>query len=143
MSYGKYTSKYLENEVLSRPKEWLIPLLYEHLLAHLRRAQVQIQARDFEGKGASLEKASDIVIELLATLDLEQGGELAQRLAALYTYFAGEILAVGRTLDQKPLIKMIEMISGLHESWIGAARTLVPTPTGASGGDSLYESRRF
>ena len=32
---------YLEADILSRPKEWLIPLLYEHLLSSLRRAAVR------------------------------------------------------------------------------------------------------
>ncbi len=126
MGYSAYTSKYLENDVVSRPKEWLVPLLYEHLLAHLRRAQVQIQQRDFEGKGVSLEKASAIVIELMSTLDHEKGGELAQRLSALYAYFGSEIMNVSRTLDQGVLTKMIEMIASLHESWVIAAKTQWP-----------------
>jgi len=126
MGYSAYTSKYLENDVVSRPKEWLVPLLYEHLLAHLRRAQVQIQQRDFEGNGASLEKASAIISELMATLDRDKGGELAQRLAALYAYFGAEIVNVSRTLDPAVLTKMIDMISSLHESWVIAARTQWP-----------------
>jgi flagellar protein FliS len=140
MSYNKYTSKYLENEVVSRPKEWLIPLLYEHLLTHLRRAQVQIRDRDLEGKGVSLEKASAIVIELLATLDHEKGGELAQRLAALYAYFSREIMNASRTLDPSSLEKIIEMVATLHESWVVAARAQAPI---APAGDTLYELRQF
>jgi len=131
MGYSAYTSKYLENDVLSRPKEWLVPLLYEHLLAQLRRAQVQIQQRDYEGKATSLEKASSIIIELLATLDREKGGELAQRLAALYAYFGSEITAVGNTLDVDRLARTMEMVSSLHESWVIAARTHWPA-TGPS-----------
>ncbi|MDQ6736204.1 MAG: flagellar export chaperone FliS [Gemmatimonadota bacterium] len=141
MGYSAYTSKYLENDVVSRSKEWLVPLLYEHLLAHLRRAAVQIQQRDFEGKAASLEKASAIVIELMGSLDREKGGELAQRLSALYAYFGTEILAVGRTLDVVRLTKIMEMASSLHESWVIAARTQWPAGASAQPGDSLYDSR--
>jgi flagellar protein FliS len=142
MGYSAYTSKYLENDVVSRPKEWLVPLLYEHLLAHLRRAHVQIQQRDLEGKAASLEKASAIVIELIASLDRDKGGELAQRLAALYAYFGSEILAVGRTLELSRLTQIMDMVSSLHESWVIAARTQWPAGASAQGGDSLYEMRR-
>jgi len=151
MGYSAYTSKYLENDVVSRPKEWLVPLLYEHLLAHLRRAQVQIQQRDFEGKGVSLEKASAIIIELISTLDRDKGGELAQRLAALYAYFGTEVVAIGRSLDTEKLTKMIDMIASLHESWVIAARTHWPTANAAPAStpasattpsrDSLYERR--
>jgi flagellar protein FliS len=146
MGYSAYTSRYVENDVLSRPKEWLIPLLYEHLLAHLRRAGVQIEARDYEGKAASLEKASAIVIELLSSLDRDKGGELAQRLAALYAYFGSEILSINRTLDTELLGKLIDMVASLHESWVIAARTQWPNGTSASSAapaaDSLYERRR-
>ncbi len=132
---------------MSRSKEWLIPLLYEHLVAHLRRAVVQIRQRDFEGKGVSLEKASAIIIELMATLDKEQGGELAQRLSALYAFWAGELLRVGRTLELAPLEKMIEMVADLQESWVVAARAQAPemvsgAEAGRGRGDSLYDARR-
>lgn len=130
MGYSAYTSKYLENDVLSRPKEMLVPLLYEHLIAQLRRARTQIQQHDFEGKAASLEKASAIVIELIASLDRDRGGELAQRLAALYAYFGSEILAVGNSLDLARLARLMEMIESLHESWIVAARACVPAQQG-------------
>ncbi len=144
MGYSAYTSKYVENDVMSRPKEWLVPLLYEHLVASLRRAKVQIQQRDYEAKATSLEKASSIVIELLTVLDREKGGELAQRLAALYAYFGTEILAVGRSLDLARLDTMIDMISSLHESWVIAARTQWPatTATQPARSDSLYDMRR-
>ncbi|MGI8507757.1 MAG: flagellar export chaperone FliS [Gemmatimonadaceae bacterium] len=142
MGYSAYTSKYLENDVVSRPKEWLVPLLYEHLLAHLRRAQAQIQQRDYEGKAASLEKASAIIIELMSALDRDQGGELADRLAALYAYFGSEILAVGRSLDTERLGKTVEMIASLHESWVIAARTQWPSSSMAgAGSDPQYEAR--
>lgn len=141
MGYSAYTSKYLENDVISRSKEWLVPLLYEHLLAQLRRAHAQIEQRDFEGKAASLEKASAIVIELMGSLDREKGGDLAQRLAALYAYFGIEILAVGMTLDTRRLTKIMEMASSLHESWVIAARTQWPAGSMAQSSDSQYDSR--
>lgn len=142
MGYSAYTSKYLENEVVSRPKEWLVPLLYEHLLAHLRRARVQIQQRDIEGKGTSLEKASAIVIELMGALDRDKGGELAQRLAALYAYFGSEILSIGRTLDTGRLEKVIGMVGSLHESWVIAARTQWPAGGGAADVRSASQELR-
>ncbi len=142
MGYSANSSKYLENDVVSRPKEWLVPLLYEHLLAHLRRAHAQIQQRDYEGKAASLEKASAIVIELMGALDREKGGELAERLAALYGYFCTEILAIGRSLDIARLGKMTDMISSLHESWVIAARTQWPSSSAAvAGAVSGHEAR--
>jgi flagellar protein FliS len=133
MSKNAYSAKYLEAEVASRPVEWLVPLLYEHLLANLHRAAVQIERRDIEGKASSLEKASAILFELLGSLDFDKGGELAQRLAALYQYFAAELLTVGRTLDAAHLRRLTGMIAGLHEAWVQAAEAVRPRAGAASG----------
>jgi flagellin-specific chaperone FliS len=77
----------------------------------------------------------------MGSLDREKGGELAQRLAALYAYFGTEIVAIGRTLDVGRLTKIMEMASSLHESWVIAARTQWPAGTTAASNDSLYDSR--
>lgn len=122
---------------MSRSPEWLVILLYEHLLSHLRKAKVQMGNRDIEGKGASLEKASSIVVELLATLNTEKGGEVATRLAALYAYFADEILRISLRSDMVSLDKLIAMVADLHESWMTIVKEQL-----VSTADSLYEMRK-
>jgi len=126
MSYAKQSVRYVENDVLSRPAEWMVPLLYEHLLASLSRAAVQMESGDAEGKAASLSRATDIVLELNASLDHEKGGELAGQLASLYSYFALEIMNVGRTLDGKVLQRLISLVAELHEAWVMAAEQVAP-----------------
>ena len=129
MSYDRTVNRYQENAVLTTNREELIPLLYEHLLVSLRRASRQISERDIEGKAASVEKAQAILFELLSSLDLDAEGELASRLASLYTYFLKELGEASRTLDARRLDPLIEMVSSLHESWAEAVRQV----TGAKG----------
>jgi flagellar protein FliS len=126
MSYGNTSAQYLEADILSRSKEWLVPLLYEHLLARLRRAGVQIEAGDFEGKAESIGKANEIVLELAGNLDLVNGGELAKQLSSLYAFFAGEILAISRTLELERLERLVALIADLHEAWVQAAEQVAP-----------------
>ena len=119
--YGRGAT-YKEAEVLGTSREQLVPLLYRHLLINLRRAGKQIDAGDIEGKAESLSRANDIVFELLTSLNREQGGELGQRLAALYAWFSDEIREAGRTLDRGRLDQLVELVGGLHEAWTEAAR---------------------
>ena len=126
MSYASQTSRYLENEIMSRRPEWLVPLLYEHLLISLERAIVQITARDYDGKSKSLDKAASIVAELHGSLDQEKGGEIAAQLAALYAFFTVQILDAGRTLDADMLRRLAAMVSELHGSWVQAAEQIAP-----------------
>lgn len=133
MSYGNATSRYLEADVLSRQPEWLVPLMYEHLLLNLRRASRQIELGDQEGKASSLDKASAIVMELIGSLDFERGGEVAKQLSALYLYFSTEMIGARQQVDTARLQRLIDMISELHEAWSQAAESVAPRSTqGAS-----------
>jgi flagellar protein FliS len=120
--------------VVSSSPEQLVPLLYEYLLVNLKRAAKHIRAGEVEAKGESVEKASAILYELLACLDFDAGGEIAPRLASLYSYFLREIGEASRALDEARLEPLIEMIGSLHESWVEAAKTIAmpPPPDGNS-----------
>ncbi|MDH3222888.1 MAG: flagellar export chaperone FliS [Gemmatimonadota bacterium] len=121
MTYDKERSRYLETQVVSSSPEQLVPLLYQHLLVNLKKAGDQIRENDLEGKAVSLHKASAIVFELMSSLDLEQGGEIAMRLASLYAYFTRRISEVGRTLDESIIQELVELVGSLHESWLEVA----------------------
>jgi len=132
MTGQRNATAYLEAKILSSSREELVPLLYEHLCANLRRAAAQIEAGDIEGKAASLDRATGIVFELLASLDFEAGGDLAARLAALYSFFASEISTASRTMDRQRLDRVTNMVASLHEAWRHAAAQV--TGRGRSAG---------
>ena len=124
MNYQTRADAYRENSVMGMSREDLVPLMYEHLLVGLKRASKQIQEGDIEGKAASVEKASGILYELLASLNFDEGGEVASRLASLYTYFLKELTEASRSLDHTRLDPLIEMVTSLHEAWVEATETL-------------------
>ncbi len=132
MSYTSQSSRYLENDVLSRSPEWLVTLVYDALLKNLRRADVQIETGDIEGKSTSLTRAGALLAELLSSLDREKGGEIATRLSSLYTYFSLELMNIGRSLDRVALGRLIAMVEELQTAWIRAAEEVAPRAPGSS-----------
>ncbi len=126
MTYGHNVAAYRETQVM-RSKEQIVPLLYHHLLVNLRKAAAQIQAKDYEGKAESLTKASEILFELMGSLDFEAGGELSVQLQSLYMFWLEQIRVVGRSLDTTLLERIIEMVGELHESWVQAAAAVEAT----------------
>jgi len=114
---------YRETQVMSSSPEQLVPLLYERLLVYLRRAEKQIEAKEIAGKAESLNKASEIVFELLSNLNFDEGGELASRLAALYAFFINEINESGRKMDAPRLARLTEMVNSLHQAWEDAVNS--------------------
>lgn len=126
MSYASHSARYLENDVFSRSPEWLVTLVFESLLKSLRRAAVQIEQGDIEGKAESLARSGEIVAELLASLDRDKGGAVAESLSSLYAYFALEIMNIGQTLDLDTLGRVVAMVEELHTAFVEAAERVAP-----------------
>lgn len=135
--YKRHATAYRDAEILGSSREQLVPVLYRHLLSNLRKGTQQIRDGDLEGKSDSLGRSTEILYELLGSLDQARGGELAQRLAALYAYFLNELQEIGRSLDVTRLERMTSLIDSLHGAWAQAARSLEDGRDGGSLGGTV------
>ncbi len=115
---------YREAEILSSSPEQIVLLLYRRLLAALRQGSRHLAAGEIEEKAENFQRATAILYELIAALDHERGGELADRLRALYTFFLAEIAAGSRLRDAERIDRVAALISGLNDSWLAAAESL-------------------
>jgi flagellar protein FliS len=80
-------------------------------------------------KGMAISKAIAIIQEgLRLSLDKEAGGDLAENLDALYEYMGQRLLQANLRNDQAILDEVLELLSGLRDSWsqIDPARTDLP-----------------
>ena len=110
-------------------------MLYERLLADLRGAAIAIRAEEIESKARRVQSATDVLFELLASLDHEAGGEISQRLAALYGYMISRVGEASRKLDAAAFDEVAENVESLLQAWTTAAREPVshtppPPPPG-------------
>lgn len=102
----------------------LILLLFEGAAAALNSAKFLMQDGDIPGKGAAISKAIDIINNgLNASLNPEQGGELAERLAALYEYMTSRLLWANMKNDRAALDEVSALLGEIHDAW----RQIAPT----------------
>jgi flagellar protein FliS len=124
---------YEEHDVLGMSPGRRVVFMYSMLLANLRQAGRALQAGEIERRGRCLFKAQEIVQELLFALDRKVGGALGDRLAAIYAYFGGELLAIDRRPDAARLERLVAQVKPLYESWEAAARIAPGASAGAGG----------
>src|SRR6476659_5484193 len=98
MSYSQ-ANVYREREVLTASPEKLVVIIFDHILVNLRRARLAMEAGNIELRAKSLGRAREGIMELLTTVDLERGGDVAMNLRALYSFVVRELLEIGRTRD--------------------------------------------
>lgn len=100
----------------STPVE-LIVMLHERLLADLKGAAIAIRTEHLEAKATRVQSATDVLFELMSSLDRQKGGEVSDRLAALYSYMIARIADASRALDPTPLDEVANHVESLLSAW--------------------------
>jgi flagellar secretion chaperone FliS len=128
---GAAASAYRQSRVMSSTPVQLVVMLYERLLADLKGAAIAIRAGDLEAKAEKVQQATDVIFELLGSLDQTRGGEVGQRLAALYSYMISRVGQASRALDAAGMDEVAGHVESLLTAWSAVANepsTTAPPP---------------
>ncbi len=117
MTYAQQSTRYREMEVLSASPGQLVVILYDHLLASLRRARLAIEGNNIEQRVTYLDKSRAAVTELLVTLDQAKGGAIATNLRSLYVWILSELLDIGVRPDVHRLDRVIGIAGELRDAF--------------------------
>lgn len=77
---------YQQNSVNTASKEKLLLMLYEGLVKFIKQAINALDENDLQKAHTNFIKAQNIILEFMATLNMDAGGELSKSLMALYDY---------------------------------------------------------
>lgn len=117
-----YASVGVETKVSTADPHQLIVMLYDGALLAINKAAASMEAGDIPNKGASISQAITIVTNgLKASLDMEAGAEIAERLAALYDYMAQRLLQANLQNSRPALDEVSALLNELREAWVGIA----------------------
>lgn len=117
----------------------LISLLYDALAKDVQRASAAMEHEDGETAHGSLVHAQDIVLELVASLDLERG-ELPQQLESVYQYMYRKLVDANVQKDPEPVHEVAALLGPIREAWAQAIRSEQGTPSRPSDGPRKVES---
>jgi len=96
----------------------LIVLLFEGAETAINVARVHAEQGNIAERGANLSKAIEIISNgLKVSLDMEQGGELAVRLAALYDYMVSRLLWANMKNDISAMKEVLSLLGEIHGAW--------------------------
>ena len=119
-----YKQVAVETSVTSSDPHTLILLLFDGAEAAIHLAKGRMLEKDIPAKGNALSQAIQIVSNgLRASLDIEAGGEMAERLAALYDYIAARLLWANLKNDVAALDECLNLLGEIHSAWAAIAPT--------------------
>ena len=113
-----YTNVGLETGVIAASPHQLIIMLYEGAELAVRMAIRHIHDGDIAKKSAAITKASIIILEgLRAALDPQKGGDIANKLDALYVYMSQRLMLAHINNQTAPLEEVLGLLRELHGAW--------------------------
>ena len=118
MGHAAYARVGAETGVNTADPHQLIVMLFDGALVAITTAAVALDSKDIAKKGNSISKAIEIIVNgLKVSLDMEAGGELAQRLGALYDYMAERLLYANLHSNRAALDEVSGLLRDLREAW--------------------------
>lgn len=106
----------------SSPAE-LVSLLYDEAIKCCKLASSAIEGKKMDIAHTNLLKVQDILDELSYAVDTEKGGEIGERLLALYDYMKRRLVEANIKKDSAIIGEVVDLISNLRETWQEAMKT--------------------
>ncbi|MDR1216440.1 MAG: flagellar export chaperone FliS [Treponema sp.] len=125
MAYNAVSS-YKNTSVTTASPSQLLVILYDEAVRQLDIAIDLLDEYNKNGKkdpskieptSKAVIKTQNIVTELIVSLDFDNGGEIAQNLFNLYTWFNSELTDANIKHDQQKITVVRNLISELRGTW--------------------------
>ena len=128
-----YSNVSVTTGVMSANPHRLVVMLFEGAMIAVATARMHMGNRQTPEKAKAISKAVSIIHDgLMASLDRNSGGELAERLFSLYEYMVTRLTEANVHNRVEPLEETARLLAELSDAWKSIG-TETPDPTGARG----------
>lgn len=83
----------------------------------MNQAEVSLQEGNYVNAHQHLLKAQDIIYELMASLNEQEGGEVAINLKNLYLYINEQLVQANLTKSVEPILEVKPLLQSIKEAW--------------------------
>lgn len=112
-----YLQQYKKSQVETATPEQLLILLYDGAIQFLNKAKNAVENGDIGQCTSNLFSAQKIILEFMNTLDMENGGDLAQSLYGLYGYLYKTLVKANISQDLQKIDEVLTFLSNLRDTW--------------------------
>ncbi|MEC9384542.1 MAG: flagellar export chaperone FliS [SAR324 cluster bacterium] len=117
-TYSNYQNAYKKASVNTLDQNKLIIMLYDGAIKNASFAVEHMKTGEIEKVHNCLVKAKNIVTELMATLNMEKGGDIAKNLQSLYSYMFSQLIEANMEKKTQPIIVVIDLLKELRAAWV-------------------------
>ncbi|RME90974.1 MAG: flagellar export chaperone FliS [Candidatus Hydrogenedentota bacterium] len=120
---------YKSSQVETASQQELIVMLYDGAIRFLDEAAKNADDfKKYDIVNRNILKAQDIITELMLSLDMDKGGEIAQNLFNLYAFMKKELLEANIEKSREKIEGVIKLLKELREAWAQIKVEAEPLP---------------
>ena len=116
-TYGNYQNAYKKASVNTLDQTKLIIMLYDGAIKNASFAVEHMKSGQIEKVHDCLIKTKNIVTELMATLNMDRGGDIANNLQSLYSYMFSQLIEANMNKKTEPVVVVIDLLKELRAAW--------------------------
>ena len=113
---------YQSMQILSAKPEKLILMLYDGAIRFIQQGIKAMKENKIEPAHNNLLRAQNIMVELMASLNFERGGELAVNLFRIYEFMHYTLVQANVKKDAEQLNRICNQLKRLRDSWAQALK---------------------
>lgn len=110
-------SQYKQTQISTASQGHLIVMLYDGMIRFLNTAIENMEPKTYDVVNNNIQRTHDILSELMVSLNMEEGGQVAQNLMALYVFFKKRLIEANIQKDANILREILKMITELRDAW--------------------------
>lgn len=111
-----YRTTHLDGATEASPTR-KVTMLLDGTLERVRRARAHLIDNDIPAKASALSSAVSVIEALRLSLDEDAGGEIAERLGALYDYMTLRLTEANAMNDAGRLDEVIRLLDSIASAW--------------------------
>ncbi|HWP31931.1 MAG TPA: flagellar export chaperone FliS [Fimbriimonadales bacterium] len=113
----KAVEEYRRRAIQTAQPVELISMLYDALIHHCESAIRCMGEKNLEGQHSHFAKAQKILAELMSSLELQKGGEIAKNLFNIYAFCMRELSEANIKDDARKAVNCVGLLKELQEAW--------------------------
>jgi len=115
-------ANYRQTAVETATPEKRLLMLFDGAFKFVNQGKLAMENKDYFATNTYLIKVQDILFELMISLDMPKGGDMAINLCNLYSFYRDETIKANMTKNPELLNPVIEFIRAYRMLWAEAAQ---------------------
>ncbi|RYG74396.1 flagellar export chaperone FliS [Lentibacillus lipolyticus] len=115
MAMDKAYQAYQNNSVNTASSGELTLKLYNGCIKFIKQAKEDMESNNFESKNTNIQKAQNIIQELMVTLDMQI--EISQQILPLYEYIQYQLKEANIKNDREALEEGLHYVVEFRDTW--------------------------